>query len=348
RSGSLWFFIPSNPTITFGGFIGESKSEIYQQLPPGSFPKSILVQSSLSRVEVEARFITAAFTFPVAVKPDVGMMGYMFRKVNSMRQLLQYHDAMESPYLIQRLITYPLEVSIFYFRHPNAAKGNITGFVKKEFMKVTGDGQSTLRELIMNYPRASFKRRELLSKHESKLNTIIPAGETYILSYALNLSRGGKLVSLENKKDNQLLNVFDSLSHFTKTFYYGRFDIRCRSIEDLKNGKNYSILEYNGCGAEPHHIYGNGYSFLEACMTLIQHWKILRQISMYNYRHGVPRWGFWRGLRFTLNARRYFRKLRALDSTFEFRNHSPAESYSLGFRASEYVGEGIVTQEAAT
>ena len=276
------------------------------------------------------------------------MMGYMFRKVNSMKQLMQYHDAMEVPYLIQSLITYPLEVSIFYYRHPHAKKGNITGFVKKEFMTVMGNGRSTLRELIMNYPRASFKRRELLSKHESKLNTILPMGEAYILSYALNLSRGGKLVSLESEKDTQLLNVFDSLSHYTKTFYYGRFDVSCTSIEDLKNGKNFSILEYNGSGAEPHHVYGNGYSFLQACLILIHHWKILRQISMYNYSQGAPRWGFWRGLRFTLNARKYFKKLCALDSTFEFRNQPLTESYSWGIQSPVYMDETIATQQAAT
>ena len=36
------------------------------------------------------------------------------------------------------------------------------------------------------------------------------------------------------------------------------------SIEDLKNGKNFSILEFNGCGAEPNHIY-------DASMTLEKH-----------------------------------------------------------------------------
>ena len=34
RSGSFWFFSSSNPTITFGGFEGEGKKEMYDQLPP--------------------------------------------------------------------------------------------------------------------------------------------------------------------------------------------------------------------------------------------------------------------------------------------------------------------------
>ena len=102
-----------------------------------------------------------------------------------------------------------------------------------------------------------------------------PPGEIYILSYALNLSRGGKLVSLAHEKDDRLLKVFDELSHYTKYFYYGRYDIKCSSIEDLKEGKNFSILEYNGSGAEPHHAYGNGNTLWQAHKIFLHHWKIL-------------------------------------------------------------------------
>ena len=50
RSGSLWFFTPSNPTLTFGGFEGESKKEMYDQLPPGSYPKTVYISPILAQV----------------------------------------------------------------------------------------------------------------------------------------------------------------------------------------------------------------------------------------------------------------------------------------------------------
>src|SRR3982750_4964822 len=64
RSRSLWFFTPSNPTLTFGGFEGESKREMYQQLPPGSYPKSMFIspQSSFEKVMEGVRL--EKFTFP--------------------------------------------------------------------------------------------------------------------------------------------------------------------------------------------------------------------------------------------------------------------------------------------
>ena len=322
RSGSFWFFTPSNPTITFGGFTGETKNEIYRQLPPSTYPKSICIPPFIAFAEVEVLIEENGFSFPIVVKPDVGMMGFMFRRIDTIQQLRQYHAIMPAVYILQDLVTYPLEVSVFYHRFPNQQKGNITGFIKKEFMEVTGDGKRTLKELILDYPRATFRLKEMYSKHEKKLPTVIPAGERFCLSYALNLSRGGKLVSLAHQKDERLLKVFDDLSHYTKSFYYGRYDIKCMSIEDLKRGKNFSIVEYNGCGAEPHHIYGDGNTFLQGCKILLQHWNILFKISRYNHQHGVPYWKHSEGAAFAKKARKHFRKLKELDAVFEFEDET--------------------------
>ena len=140
KSRSLWFFTSSNPGITFGGFQGETKRQTYQQLPPGSYPKSIYIDPTQNFTEVEETFASNNFIFPVVVKPDVGMMGLMFRKIESRQQLRQYHTAMKADYIIQEFIDYPLEVSVFYYRMPDENNGHITGFIRKEFMEVTGNG----------------------------------------------------------------------------------------------------------------------------------------------------------------------------------------------------------------
>jgi hypothetical protein len=317
RSGSFWFFTSSNPTLTFGGFEGESKNEMYLQLPPGSHPRSIFISPLLTFAELQELVAAADFRFPFAVKPDIGMMGFMFRKIENTAQFQKYHRAMHVDYVLQHFIDYPLEVSIFYYRYPNEASGHITGFLKKELLQVSGDGVSTLLELILQYPRARFRVEEMKLKHEKRLNHILPEGERYCLSYALNLSRGGKLVSLAHEKDSRLLNVFDELSHYTKYFYYGRYDIKCLSIEDLKQGRNFSILEYNGCGAEPHHIYGDGNNLLQAYRIVLHHWNVLFKISKLNYNKGQRYWTFRRGFQFLKRAKQHFKTLRKLDATFE-------------------------------
>ena len=313
RARSFWFFTSSNPTISFGGFEGETKSEMYRQLPPGTYPKSIFVNSALPFKKVIADFKLAGFSYPVAVKPDAGMMGFMFRCINNERELETYHKKIPVTYIIQEFVQYPLEVSVFYYRHPAGNKGTITGFLKKEFLQVTGDGSSDLLTLINNYERAHFRLEEIKAKHKNELCRIIPEGEVYFLSYALNLSRGGRLISLENEKDEALLKVFDGLSHYTKHFYYGRYDIKCRSVEDLKQGLHFSILEYNGCGAEPHHAYGNGNTLFQAYRIFLQHWKILYRISSYNHHHGFPRWSFKKGWDYLKAGKKNFRLIKKLD-----------------------------------
>ena len=317
RARSPWFFTPSNPTLTFGGFEGESKKEMFEQLPENSYPKTVFIAPAKPFREVEALVAAHRLQYPIAVKPDVGMMGLMFRKIHSSEELEKYHQVMPVEYMVQDFVDYPIEVSVFYYRFPNEKKGTITGFLRKDYLKVTGDGKSTLWELIQNYPRVRFRLEEMRAKHNERLQEIIPVNDIYYLSYALNLSRGGKLVSLAHEKDEQLLKVFDDLSNYAGKFYYGRYDIKCASIEDLKQGKNFVILEFNGCGAEPHHIYGNGYTIFQAYKIVLQHWNVLYKISRYNHKNGFPQWELARGWKFLSNAKKHFSMLKKLDATTE-------------------------------
>lgn len=326
RARSFWFFTSSNPGITFGGFVGETKREIYKQLPPSSYPKSIFISPGIPFSTVQDLVKNAQLSFPFVTKPDVGQMGFMFRKIDSPDQLRQYHEVMGVDYIIQELVKFPVEVSVFYYRYPNESKGHITGFLKKGYLEVVGDGKSDLRELISRCPRAQFRLKEMFSKHQSKLETILPAGARFQLTHALNLSRGGRLINLEHEKDERLREVFDEISRYTDNFYYGRYDIRCASIEDLKDGKNFSILEYNGCGAEPHHIYHNGNSLIKACRILVEHWNILYEISTHNYRLGARRWNYFEGLRYQREATLHLKKLKELDCRFEFKDGAPTTS----------------------
>ena len=70
-------------------------------------------------------------------------------KIENRKQLAQYHEAMPADYIVQHFVPYPMEVSVFYYHYPNQQKGTITGFLRKDFLEVTGDGQSTLLELML-------------------------------------------------------------------------------------------------------------------------------------------------------------------------------------------------------
>ena len=314
KSRSLWFFSSSNPTITFGGFEGESKREMYDQLPPGSFPKTIYILHDLSFEEVKRKvFEESGFQYPFIVKPDVGMKGILFRKIENEDQLEKYHHRIPVEYIVQDLVELPIEISVFYYRYPNEQKGVVSGFIQKELLEVYGDGKSTLWDLILQHPRAKLRLREMKHRHEHRLQRVLPEGAHFYLSYAGNHNRGARFISLKDQIDDRLLKIFDDLSHYTDKFYYGRYDIKCTSIEDMKQGKNYSILEFNGSGSEPNHIYDAGMSIGEAYREILKHWKALYEISRQNHKNGTPYWSYRKGRRFLRQAQQHFRMLEKFD-----------------------------------
>jgi hypothetical protein len=313
RSGSLWYFTPSNPTLTFGGFEGEGKREMYALLPNRFYPKTIFINPAEPFEQVKQRVAAAGFTYPFCVKPDVGMAGLLFRKIDSEQALATYHQKMPVDYMVQAFIDYPLEVSVFYYRYPNEEKGVISGFIQKEAMEVVGDGQHTLLQLIQAHPKAKHREEEMRLKHAAHLEHVLPHHTTFPLAHAANLSRGGQFKKLEHLIDDDLLRIFDTLSHRAQ-FYYGRYDIKCQSIAELKQEKNFSILEFNGSGAEPNHVIGTGYTLFQAQRVFLHHWKVLYEISKYNDAHGVKYWSFLRGWEFTLQAKKHLRLLERYDT----------------------------------
>jgi hypothetical protein len=202
---------------------------------------------------------------------------------------------------------------VFYYRYPWEKVGVVNGFIHKELLQVKGNGTSTLKELVQQHPRARYRMEEMEHRHGHRFDRVIPKDEIFYLSYAGNHNRGAHFTNLHKEIDADLLKVFDELSHYTDKFFYGRYDIKASSIEDLKQGKNFLILEFNGCGAEPNHIYDCNMSIWKAYGVILHHWKALYKISRYNHRNGTPYWSFKRGWKYLGDARKHFKMLEKYD-----------------------------------
>lgn len=313
RSGSAWFFTTSNPKLTFGGMEGEPKKEMHDLLPPDLCPNYFNVKPSDDFSDIKKKILQSGIKYPLIVKPEVGGQGILFRKIKDEDHLKEYHSKVPVDYFIQEFIKYPLEVSLFYYRYPFEKKGAITGFLQKIPMRVKGDGIHTLEELALKDLRTKKWIDEIRLKHEQNLNKIIPGGEVYILSYAANHNRGAHFVDLSSEINDNLITMLDKISLKINDFFYGRYDIMCNSIEELKQGKNFMILEYNGCGAEPNHFYDTGYTLPGAWKEILKHWKILYRISSYNHKQGIPYWPFMKGIRFRQEARKHYKKISRSD-----------------------------------
>ncbi|HET7896247.1 MAG TPA: hypothetical protein VFL47_01210, partial [Flavisolibacter sp.] len=190
KAKSFWFFTPTDPTLTFAGFDGEEKREMYDLLPPCSYPKTIYIEANLPFNEVKQLVKQHGFAYPFCVKPDKGLKGLLFRKVDNQEKLKFYHENVPVNYLVQELIEAPIEVSVFYYRHPSSQSGTISGFIQKDLMHVLGDGKRTLWELILDHPKARHRAEEMQIKHGNSLTSVLPSGEKYLLTHAANLNRG--------------------------------------------------------------------------------------------------------------------------------------------------------------
>ena len=313
RSGAVWFFTPSNPKLTFGGMEGEPKQEMHDMLPPQFAPATFNVLPAGDFEMVKKRLAASGIVFPLIVKPEIGGQGILFRKLDTIEQLQNYHTKVPVEYIVQEMITFPMEVSVFYYRMPNESKGVVTGFLHKIPLQVTGDGHQTLLQLIHQHPKAFKRVAELQVKHADHLNTILQPGEKYMLSYAANHNRGAQFINLRDEIDERLVNVFNKISLGLDDFFYGRYDILCASVEDIKNEKNFCILEFNGCGAEPNHFYDTGYTLAGAYKEILKHWKALYTISRYNHKKGIAYWPFLKGWRFLKATNKHYQVMKQAD-----------------------------------
>lgn len=287
---------------------------MYEQLPKRYYPRTIYIDPTLKFESLKAEVKAAGFQYPILAKPDVGMKGMLMRKINNEDQLKYYHSKVQVDYIIQDMIELPMEFSVFHIRYPGEEKGVVTGFIAKNYMAVTGDGQSTLKQLIDEHPKAKYREEEMAIRHGENFEKVITEGEVYYLSIAGNHNRGANFVNLHDQIDEQLCTVFDKISLETEHFYFGRYDLKCSSIEDLKAGKNIVILEYNGVGAEPNHIYDCGMSYRRAIKEIVMHWEHMYRIGRINHQQkGVPYWGFRAGYKYLMNAHRFFKRMHQAD-----------------------------------
>jgi len=288
KARSFCFFSAANPSIETGGMIFESKWDIFKLIPKQYYPTTVIIKEQEDINTAVTKMYEARMQFPVIAKPDRGERGWCVEILKSTADLEKYLSKYPIDFLLQQYIDYPMELSVFYYRHPDAANGIVTSVTCKEYLKVTGDGKSDLYNLIKKHDRAFLQIQKLQKIAAFDFDKILNSGETQILMPFGNHVRGAMFLDYCNIIDERLNAVFNTVSKQIDNFYFGRFDIKCDSIEDLKEGKHFSILELNGSGAEPAHIYQPGFSFFKAQSVITQHYKMMYEAAKSNHKKGVP------------------------------------------------------------
>ena len=173
--------------------------------------------------------------------------------------------------------------------HISTPSGNVispvTSVVRKEMLQVIGDGTSSLKELILKKDRAKLQWNNLRITYVDQLKKVLEKGKMFELVSIGNHCLGTKFLDGEHLINAKLSETFDDISKQIDGFYFGRYDLRCNSIEDLYQG-NIKVMELNGCGAEPAHIYQPGFPLLKAFGVLFAHWRNIFVIARENVKRG--------------------------------------------------------------
>ncbi|WP_369765717.1 D-alanine--D-alanine ligase [Flavobacterium sp. WC2429] len=288
KAKSIFFFNASNPTIKNGGFIMESKKAIYDLIPQKYYPKTELIREGTSLESIENTIKSSGIKYPLIAKPDIGLRGSGVKKIETITDLKQYASKANFDYVIQDLIPFQNEVGIFYVRYPNQKSGKITGIVSKEFLIITGNGIATIEELIKENPRYELQLKVLQQEYGNRLLTVLAVGEKINLVPYGNHARGAKFIDGSDWITPKLEAVINEMCLQIPGFYFGRLDVMYNTIEELENGKNFSIVELNGAASEPTHIYDPKHSLFFAWKELSRHISYMFEISVANNKKGVP------------------------------------------------------------
>jgi len=309
KAKSFFFFGSSNPTIKNAGFLMESKKEIDALLPENYKPLTLFFPFDTKPEIIIDSVREHKLNYPLIIKPDIGMQGKAVVKVNNAFELLSAASRFTVDFIIQPFIPFPKEMGIFYVRYPDAEYGKITGIVEKEFLTVTGDGVSTIEQLLNKTPRYILQLPVLRKTLGERMHVIPRKNEEEVLVPYGNHVRGSLFLDSTYKNNPQLEALIDKVCKSVNGFYYGRLDIRFNSFEELVADKNWSIIELNGAGSEPTHIYDPKHSLFFAWKEIIRHLKMLYEISMQNKKKGFTFLSYKEGKKMLRENSRYVEKL---------------------------------------
>jgi hypothetical protein len=288
----------ANPLFPFGGWAGESKATV-MKLMGGHARKFLAPWMAAPALDARDDPVAAAtrtleeaanlgLALPLVAKPDLGLRGAGVRRIQCLDDLTAYYKAFPAGerFILQRLIEHEGEAGVFYIRKPSEPRGRIFSLTLKYFPHAIGDGRSTLRQLIENDPRAGRLRHLYLPRHAARLDAILADGEPFRLAFAGSHSRGAIFRDGADQITQAMTDAFDTIAKDIQEFYFGRFDVRFADIEDLRQGKNFHIVEVNGAGAEATHIWDRKTTLYRAYATLMAQYRAMWEIGAENRARG--------------------------------------------------------------
>ncbi|MGE4480653.1 D-alanine--D-alanine ligase [Acidocella sp.] len=255
----------ANPRINAGGICGESKNAILDLAGPAARAwvadyASFTVCGHADGDDLHRALKVmeeAGLGFPVVAKPDMSCNGVGVRVMRDQAQLDSYLRAFPrgTEMQLQNLVPYEGEAGLFYIRHPDEPTGRITSVTLKFPPIVVGDGRHTVKELIGADERLNAISHLLLPKLGDRAALIPAPAERVALVFVGNHCRGSTFKDGLSIVTPALTARIDEIMHDMPEVYFSRIDLRYESLEALREGRGFKIIEFNGSGSEATHIW---------------------------------------------------------------------------------------------
>ena len=279
KSRSVLYFTKLNSGMNFGGAILSSKVEILSQLPDRLIPKTILIDHSDSFETINQKRHSQNITFPIIAKPDNAERGKGVYKLGNESDLKRFIKKIkQQTYLIQEFVSYPIELGILVHKTPTGYF-HITSMCEKAFCSVTGNGKSTLGDLILKDIRVAHRIPYFKSKYQSEWNMVLQKGETVIIEPIGNHNLGTRFCNANHRINKDIYKWVKTFMSHLPLFDYGRIDMKIANWESFKHDDGIKILEINGVNAEPIHIYDEKQSIGQAYRSIFYHMNVIYQLS---------------------------------------------------------------------
>lgn len=291
RHRCLTLFTAVNPGIgAGGGLVGESKAEILGGLAGAGaavarwtlVPPGVVATRAAA---VEAFMQREALDWPVVLKPDVGERGDGVVIARSLDEVTAAVAAQPGGLIAQAYVP-GVEFGVFYYRIPDAERGEILAVTEKRLTTVRGDGRRTLEELILADDRAVGMAEFFLTKWADRLPEIPAAGETVALGELGTHCRGAIFFDGGHLVTPALAAAVERVSRTFAGYHFGRYDLRTVSAEALRRGE-FTVIELNGLTSEATSIYDPKNSVWVGWKTLMQQWRIAFNIAAINRHRGA-------------------------------------------------------------
>ncbi len=286
----------ANPLFAAGGLCAESKAAVLGSLADGGAGAWVAPFVALTRegeaaadaARAEGALSAAGLALPVVAKPDLGCRGAGVRLIENTADLHAYLAGFPQGerLVLQRYVAYPGEAGVLYARLPGWRRGRILSLALKYFPEAVGDGRSTLRQLIYADARARRIAEVYLARHGERCERVVPAGERVRLTFVGNHFRGAVCRDANALITAAMTRRFEAIARAMPEFYFGRFDVRFRDLDALRRGEDFLILEVNGAGAEPLHIWDCRARLAAAYRAMLRQTRLLFEIGHRNRARG--------------------------------------------------------------